>query len=79
MIGFMAGKKLKENGDLNAGLRKSCDTRIHPSKPSNGGDSVDQELALKWVQKHVCPIFYLHTLRTFQPTFLADQQIWRRS
>ncbi|KAG5221456.1 alpha/beta-hydrolase [Salix suchowensis] len=77
IFGFMAGKKLKENGDLNAGLRESHSIRMHTSKLAKYGDTVDQELALKWVQQHVCRVFDPHT-QASQMTFTADRQVrWR--
>jgi hypothetical protein len=52
-IGFLAGSEVKENGDLNAGLRKSNLLPLSTNFTDIESDVVDQDFALRWVQSHV--------------------------
>ena len=54
VFGFLPGQKVKDGGVLNAGLCKCCRNDDVPTCYSPPRYIVDQQFALKWVQKYVC-------------------------
>ncbi|KAJ3754100.1 Alpha/Beta hydrolase protein [Lentinula raphanica] len=53
LFGFLAGSKVKQNGDLNAGLREDCSCYdLIPCMIIDHKNPVDQDFALRWVQTH---------------------------
>jgi len=53
VFGFLPGQKVKDGGVLNAGLCTCCPYEDVPTCYSPLSYLVDQQFALKWVQKYV--------------------------
>jgi carboxylesterase type B len=53
LFGFLAGEKVKEGGALNSGLCTYPGFRKEERQRYNLYNTVDQQAALQWVQKHV--------------------------